>query len=138
MWFTPQQRAPWPSLSPWIRTQYLHPGNDYVFNHGVLWIVKRKNRPRTDIEEQWQMFNQARFVPVNIPTLPISVVCRIVTSLVKPECPEHVGKMVHHPFWDEFKFTNFENYDKMYSTRTWSYPVNKSIFPLDALILPIR
>jgi hypothetical protein len=35
-------------------------------------------------------------------------------------------------------FAHFENYDKIYSTGTWSYHMAKSIIHSDALLLPIR
>jgi hypothetical protein len=103
-----------------------------------LWIVKRNNRPHTDLEEQRMMFNQVRFAPINLDPIPDSVACRAVTSLHKPECPEHVVQMVWSPFWLDFKLAHFENYDEMYETVTWSYPVAKTLLPSGAVILPIR
>jgi hypothetical protein len=83
------------------------------------------------------MFNQVRFVPVEIPTMPTPVACRAVTPLTKLDCTEHVGQMVRNPFHVKFKFAHFENYDKMYSTGTWKYPVAKHLLHAGALILQI-
>jgi hypothetical protein len=103
-----------------------------------LWIVKCNYQPQTDIEEQRHMFNHVHYAPVKSPPMPDLVDCRAVTSLIKPECPEHVGQMVRSPFRVDFKMAHFENYDKMYQTGTWSYPVAKSLLPPKAVILPIR
>jgi hypothetical protein len=84
------------------------------------------------------MFNQIRFAPINLDTMPDPVACRAVTSLHKPERPEHVGQMVRSPFRSDFKLTHFENYDKMYQIGTWSYPVDNALLPSNAVILPIR
>jgi hypothetical protein len=121
------------TLSAFVACQVPH-----VINPVVMWLVKRNNHPRTNIEEQRQMFNQVQFVPVEVPTIPTPVACSAVTSLTKPDCPEHVGQMVRNPFHAEFKFAHFENYDKMYSTGTWSYPVATHLLPAGDLILPIR
>jgi hypothetical protein len=103
-----------------------------------VWIVKRNNRPHADLEEQRMMFNQVRFVPINLDPVPDPVACRAVTSLHKPECPEHVGQMVRSPFRSDFEIAHFENYDKMYQTGTWSYPVAKTLLPSGTVILPLR
>jgi hypothetical protein len=94
-----------------------------------MWIVKRNNRPRTDLEEQRAMFDQVRFAPIEMDLLPEPVACRAVTSLLNPDCPEHVGQMVRSPFRADFKFAHFENYDKMYQAGTWIYPVAKTLLP---------
>jgi hypothetical protein len=72
-----------------------------------LWIVKRKHRPRTDIEEQRTMFNQVRYAPVAAKPATAPIACRAVTSLKKPACPEHVVQIVHSPFKMDFKFAHF-------------------------------
>jgi hypothetical protein len=59
-----------------------------------LWIVKRNNVPRTELEEQRTMFDQVHFAPVLSALMPDLVACRAVTSLLKPDCPEHVGQLV--------------------------------------------
>jgi hypothetical protein len=79
-----------------------------------LWIVKRNNAPSTNIEERHTMFNQLHFAPVLSAPMPDLVACRAVTSLLKPDCPEHVGQMVRSPFRAYFKVAHFDNYDKMY------------------------
>jgi hypothetical protein len=66
------------------------------------------------------MFDQVRFVPVEAPALPEAVTCCAVASLIKPNCPAHIGQIMKSPFKAEFKGAHFENYDKMYSTGTWS------------------
>jgi hypothetical protein len=71
------------------------------------------------------------------PTL-APITCRAVASLKKPDCPEQVGQMVRSPFKMDFKFAHFENYDKMYQTGIWSYPVARGLLPSDAFLLPIR
>jgi hypothetical protein len=103
-----------------------------------LWIVKRNNRPRTDIEEQRTMFDRVRYAPVSKEPAIAPMVWHAVTSLNKPDCTEHVGKMVRSPFKKDFKFAHFKNYNKMYQTGTWGYPVARSLLPSDAIILPIR
>jgi hypothetical protein len=90
----------------------------HVINPVVMWLVKRNNHPRTDIKEQRHMFNQVHFTPAEVPMMPTPVACRAVTSLTKPDRPEHVAQMVHNPFLAEFKFAHFENYDKLYPTDT--------------------
>jgi hypothetical protein len=84
------------------------------------------------------VFNQVRFAPINIDPMPDPVVCRTVTSLHKPECPEHVGQMVCISFGSDFKLVHFENYNKMCQSGTWSYPVAKTLLPSSVAILPIR
>jgi hypothetical protein len=59
-----------------------------------LWIVIRSNALRTDLEEQRAMFNQFRVDPVLSAPMPDLVAYRVVTSLLKPDCPEHVGQVV--------------------------------------------
>jgi hypothetical protein len=103
-----------------------------------IWIVKHNNLPRTDIEEKCSMFSQDRVAPVEHNPLSEPVVCRAVTSMIKPECPKHAGQMVRIPFQADFKFAHFEIYDIMYQTGTWSYPVDKSVIPPAAVILPIH
>jgi hypothetical protein len=84
------------------------------------------------------MFNQVRFFPVlSVPMLHL-VACRAVTSLLKTDCPDHVGQMVRSSFRADFKMAHFENYDKIYEIGTWSYHVAKSLRPPDAITLPIR
>jgi hypothetical protein len=73
-----------------------------------MWIVKRNNRPLTDLEEQRAKFNQVRFAPVGMDPLPEPVACRAATSLLKPDCPEHVGQMVQSPFRADFKFAHLK------------------------------
>jgi hypothetical protein len=41
----------------------------------TLWIFKRNNRPRADLEEQRSIVNQVRVVPVKIQVLPDPVAC---------------------------------------------------------------
>jgi hypothetical protein len=72
-----------------------------------MWIVKRNNHPRTDLEKQRAMFNQFRFAPVGVDPLPEPVACRAVTSLIKTDCPERVGRMVRSPFRADFKSAHF-------------------------------
>jgi hypothetical protein len=84
------------------------------------------------------MLNQVRFAPVLFALMPDIVACRAVTSLLKPDCPEHVGQIARSPFCADFKMAHFENYDKTYAIGTWSYPVAKAILPPDAITLPIR
>jgi hypothetical protein len=103
-----------------------------------LWVVKMNKRPQTDIEKQHTMFNQVLYAPVAVEPVIAPVACRVVPSLKKPACPEHVGQMVRSPFKMDFKFAHFENYDKMYQTGTWSYPVARSLLPSNAVILPIH
>jgi hypothetical protein len=84
------------------------------------------------------MFNQVRYAPVAEEPAINPIACRAVTSLKKPDCPEHVGQMVRSPFKMDFKFAHFENYDKMNQTGTWSYPVARSLLPSNAVNLPIH
>jgi hypothetical protein len=46
--------------------------------------------------------------------------------------------MTKSPFKADFKSANFENYDKMYRTGTWSYPLLYSLIPSETVLLPIR
>jgi hypothetical protein len=46
--------------------------------------------------------------------------------------------MMKSPFKADFKGADFENYDKMYSTGTWSYPLLRSLISPDVILLPIR
>jgi hypothetical protein len=64
------------------------------------------------------MFNQFRFAPINIYPMSDPVAYHAVTSLRKPNCPDHVGQMVRSPFRSDFKLAHFENYEKMYQTGT--------------------
>jgi hypothetical protein len=64
-------------------------------------------------------------------------VCHTVTSLIKPDCPAHIGQMMKSPLKAEFKGAHFENYDKMYSTGTWSFPVLRYLIPAAAVLLAI-
>jgi hypothetical protein len=84
------------------------------------------------------MFDQVRFIPVTLPVISESVACRAITSLYKPNCPEHIGQMMKSPFKSEVKGAHLENYDKMHQTGTWSYPVLRSLIPRAAVLLPIR
>jgi hypothetical protein len=97
-----------------------------------VWLSKRNSATRTDSEEQRMMFDQVRFVPA----LPEAVACPAVTSLIKPDCPVHIGQMMKSPFKAEFKGAHFKNYDKMYSTGTWSFPVLEQCCFLYALRTP--
>jgi hypothetical protein len=99
-----------------------------------VWIVNRNSAIRTDIEKQRMMCDQIHFVPI----LPEAVACRAVTSLLKPDCPDHNGQMMKTHFKVECKGANFENYDKIYSTGTWSFPVRGLLVPDGAVILPIH
>jgi hypothetical protein len=103
-----------------------------------VWLVKRNSATRTDIEEQRMMFDQVSFVPVQVPALLAVVSFRAVTSLIKPDCTAHIGQMMKSPFKADFKGAHFENYEKMYSTGTWSFPVIHSLIPAEAALLPIR
>jgi hypothetical protein len=84
------------------------------------------------------MFNQVCYAPVAEEPALAPLACRAVTSLKKPGCPEHVGKMIHSPFTMYFKFAHFKNYENMYQTGTWSYPVARSLLLFNVIILPIR
>jgi hypothetical protein len=84
------------------------------------------------------MFYKVHGAPVEHNPLPEPVAFRAVTSLNKPDCPEHVEQVVHSPFWADFKFAHFENYKRMHQTETWIYPVSKSLIPPKDVILPIR
>jgi hypothetical protein len=103
-----------------------------------MWIVKRNSNICTDIEEQNMMYDQVRFVLVSVPSLSEPVACRAIASLHKAYCPKHIGQMIKSPFKADLKGAHFENYDKMYSTGTWSYPLLRSLSPPEAVLLPIR
>jgi hypothetical protein len=103
-----------------------------------VWLVKRNSNVRTDLEEQQMMFDQVCCVPVALPAISDSVACRAVASLYKPDCLEHIGQMMKIPFKSEFKGAHFENYDNMYHTGTWSYPVVSSLVLRAAVLLPIH
>jgi hypothetical protein len=45
--------------------------------------------------------------------------------------------MMNSPFKADYKGEHFENYDKMYSTGTWSFPILRSVVPPEGIILPI-
>jgi hypothetical protein len=62
-----------------------------------VWIVKRNSKPLTDIKEQCMMFDQVRFVPMELPSIPEPVAFCVVVSLHKPECPEHLGQLMKSP-----------------------------------------
>jgi hypothetical protein len=83
------------------------------------------------------MFDQVSFVPVDIPSLPDPVACCAVVSLHKNKCPEHIGQMMKSPFKVDFKGALFENYEKMYQTCTWIYPLLSSLIPKEVVLLPI-
>jgi hypothetical protein len=103
-----------------------------------VWIIKHTSNTWTDIEEQCTMFDQVRFVHVELPSAVEPVVCRAVASLRKPECHEHIEQMIKSPFKADFKGAHFENYDNMYHTGTWSYPRLRSLIPKEAVLLPIH
>jgi hypothetical protein len=103
-----------------------------------MWIFKRNINIRTDIEEQNMMYDQVNFFAVSVPSLLKLVECRAIASLHKPDCPEHIGQIMKSPFKDDFKGAHFENYDKMYSTGTWSYLLLRSLILSEAVLLPIR
>jgi hypothetical protein len=46
--------------------------------------------------------------------------------------------MMKSPFKADFKGAHFENYNKMYRTATWIYPLLRSLIPKEAVLLPIR
>jgi hypothetical protein len=46
--------------------------------------------------------------------------------------------MINIPFKADLKGAHFENYDKMHSTGTWSFPILRSLVPLEGIILPIN
>jgi hypothetical protein len=102
-----------------------------------VWLVKHNSATRTVIEEQRMMFDQVRFVPIPVPALPEAVACNAVTSLIKPDCSARVGQIMKSLFKEEFKGAHFENYDKMYSTGTWSFSVLRSLIPAESVLLPI-
>jgi hypothetical protein len=97
----------------------------------AIWIIKSNNEPRTYLEEQPTMFNQGRFAPVLSAPIPDLVACRAVISLLKPDCPEHVGHMARSPWCADLKKEHFKHYDKMYE-------VSKDLLPLDAITLPVH
>jgi hypothetical protein len=84
------------------------------------------------------MFKQINFAPGDTYPIPEPVECRAIISLTNPECSEHAGQMVRSPFCAEFKFAHFENYDKMYQTCTWSYPVANILLPVESMTLHMR
>jgi hypothetical protein len=55
-----------------------------------VWLVKSNSSQRTDIKEQFMMLHQVFIVPIPVPILPEAYSCRAVTSLYKPDCPQHI------------------------------------------------
>jgi hypothetical protein len=102
-----------------------------------VWIVKRNDSSRIDIQEQRMMFYQVHLVSVPVPVFPDTVACRAVNSLHRPDYPEHIGQMMNSPFKDDVKGAHFEKYDNMYSMHTWSFPILRSLVPPEGIILPI-
>jgi hypothetical protein len=103
-----------------------------------VWLVNRISPQYTYIEEKWMMFDQVHFVHIPVPVLLEAYACHVVTSLYKPDCPAHISQMMKSPFKADFIGAHFENYEKMYATGTWSFPVIRLLLPSDALLLPIR
>jgi hypothetical protein len=105
--------------------------------HVQVWLGKRNDSVRTDIDEQQMMSDQVRFISIPVPLLLNDVTCHAVTSFCHPECPEHVGQMMKSPLKAGFNCAHFENYDKMYSTSTWKFPMLRSLVPNEGVIIPI-
>jgi hypothetical protein len=69
------------------------------------------------------MFDQVRLAPVHVLNMPHPmepIACRVVTVVVKPVPPDHLGEMLRSGFKLEYKVAHFENYDKSSNPRRTS------------------
>jgi hypothetical protein len=99
-------------------------------------LAHRQSTERTSLADNRALFNQIRlsYHPDPLPdpsSNPIiaPVGCKVISLPTHPIAPEHIGKLssnLHAPDWKE---ANFENYQKMHNTGTWSAPHLRSSVP---------
>ena len=73
------------------------------------------------------MLNQIWLILSHIDSAPPSFLapfgCHVVSILIKPMTPAHIGDVVASDFFSDWKAAHFENYEKMLYTATWSTPM---------------